>query len=209
MDKFKNKYRIPSARAAWWDYSNSGRYFITICTAGREHYFGEIINGEMMLSKIGEFASSCWLDIPNHFSFVKLGESVIMPNHVHGIVIIDNNFPDAVVVETLHATSLPPPPPSPPSPPPPPSPPSPPSPPPPPKNEKMMSISPKRGSLGSVIRSYKTAVTTNAHLIHYGFGWQSRFHDHIIRDDDEYKRISNYIANNPDKWNEDKFFTNE
>ena len=92
MDKFQNKYRIPSARAKWWNYSNNGLYFITICTAGHEHFFGEIVN-DMELSAIGKIALQCWLDIPNHFPFVKLDAFVVMPNHVHGILEIVNITP--------------------------------------------------------------------------------------------------------------------
>ncbi len=113
-----------------------------------------------------------------------------MPNHVHGIIEIVNT------AETLHATSVhaccvctaampmlesna--------------------------KNEKMAAISPKKGSLASILRSYKSAVTKEARKIDPNFKWQERFHDHIIRNDPEYHRIANYIENNPLKWGKDKF----
>ena len=86
--KFQNKYRIPSARAAWWDYGNDAAYFITICTAEHIHYFGEIHNGEMELSEIGKIALQCWHRIPNQFPFAKLDAFVLMPNHIHGILAI-------------------------------------------------------------------------------------------------------------------------
>lgn len=89
MKKYKNKYRIESARAHWWDYGWNGAYFVTICTQNRRHYFGEIRRGIMGLSENGIIAHQCWIDIPNHFPFVKLDAHVIMPNHVHGIIIID------------------------------------------------------------------------------------------------------------------------
>ncbi|NLU39960.1 MAG: transposase [Bacteroidales bacterium] len=95
-DKFQNRYRIPSARAAWWDYSQPGAYFVTICTHNRIHSFGEIINHQMNLSPIGEYAQQCWDEIPNHFPHAKLGAFQVMPNHIHGIII----------VETMHASSL-------------------------------------------------------------------------------------------------------
>ena len=88
-EKFKNKYRIASARLQNWDYRWSGAYFITICTAEREHYFGEIENGKMNLSNLGVIADIFWHEIPIRKPFVKLGEYVIMPNHIHGILIID------------------------------------------------------------------------------------------------------------------------
>ncbi len=100
MEKFKNKYRIPSARLAGWDYSRPGSYFITICTKNREHFFGEIKNHEMYLNEIGIIADKCWAKIPDHFENTLLGEFVIMPNHVHGII----NISDPAV-ETGHALS--------------------------------------------------------------------------------------------------------
>lgn len=88
-DKFRNKYRISSARLRNWDYGSNAIYFVTICTQNREHYFGEIADGQMNLSETGKMANRFWFEIPNHFPFVQLGEFVVMPNHVHGIIIID------------------------------------------------------------------------------------------------------------------------
>jgi len=106
-DKYQNKYRIPSARLASWDYSCNGAYFITICTASREHYFGRIINGQPQLSPQGKIANEYWSQIPYHFQFVLLDAFVVMPNHIHGIIVIDKPVNDITTgVETLHATSL-------------------------------------------------------------------------------------------------------
>ena len=69
----------------------------------------------------------------------------------------------------------------------------------------MASISPKQGALSTIIRSYKSAVTKHANRLGFENGWQTRFHDHIIRDNEEYKRIENYIINNLKNWHEDKF----
>src|SRR6056297_360165 len=88
-DKFKGKYRIESARLQNWDYGWNALYFVTICTKNRECFFGEIQDGKMEFSKIGEKAGKFWLEIPEHFPFVKLDVHVVMPNHVHGIIIID------------------------------------------------------------------------------------------------------------------------
>jgi len=90
-DKFQNKYLISSARLKNWDYGSNAIYFVTICTQNREHYFGEIANGKMQLSETGKIAQRFWFEIPNHFPFVKLGEFVVMPNHLHGIIIIDRS----------------------------------------------------------------------------------------------------------------------
>jgi len=71
--------------------SQNGFYFVTICAKNRKEYFGEIKNEEMVLNDCGEIANQLWLEIPNHFEDVKLDEHIIMPNHVHGIVILDND----------------------------------------------------------------------------------------------------------------------
>ncbi|GIV42929.1 MAG: hypothetical protein KatS3mg035_0052 [Bacteroidia bacterium] len=194
MDKFQNKYRIPSTRLQNWDYRWAGAYFITICTHNRKHYFGEIHNGKMELSHIGIIADILWYEIPYHAQNVELGAFVVMPNHVHGIIIItndnDNNNTVPVVVETLHATSLPPlrEPSS------------------EPKNEQMSKISPKPHSISTIVRSYKSAVTKHARRLGFEFQWQSRFYDHIIRNDEAFQKITRYINNNPINWKEDKFF---
>jgi hypothetical protein len=87
--KFNNKYRIESARLRHWDYGRNASYFLTICTQNRQCYFGNVINQQMQLTELGLIANECWIQIPNQFPFVKLGEYVIMPNHVHGIIVID------------------------------------------------------------------------------------------------------------------------
>lgn len=200
MGKFKNKYRISSARAPFWDYAWNAAYFVTICTKNRVCWFGNVVDGAMGLSAMGHIANSCWHEIPNHFPFVELGAHIIMPNHVHGIVII--NKPDdgrnvGRNVETQNFASLrniaprPSPPPSPPS-----------SKPDNPKNK----FGPQSKNLASIIRGFKIGVTTNARVINADFAWQPRYHDHIIRNHESFQRISNYITNNPANWQKDNFF---
>ena len=86
MDRFKGKYRIPSARASWWDYGANASYFITICTQNKLNFFGNVSDGFLVLSDIGSIAYNCWNEIPKHFPFVELGEFVIMLNCYYGIV---------------------------------------------------------------------------------------------------------------------------
>ncbi|HOX96875.1 MAG TPA: hypothetical protein PL066_00770 [bacterium] len=86
-------YKRKSIRKKHFDYRQSAYYFITICTDGREHLFGEIIDGEMILNDTGKIVEKCWLSIPRHFPFIKLGIFTIMPNHIHGIVTIDRWCP--------------------------------------------------------------------------------------------------------------------
>jgi REP element-mobilizing transposase RayT len=176
MTLFKNKYRSESIRLKGWDYRNAGYYFITICTHQREHYFGRVVAHEMGLSPLGEIAAQFWCEIPSHHAGIDLDEWIIMPNHVHGIVVIREH-----AVETLHATSLP------------------------HENAEMSAISPKAGSLSVVIRSYKSAVTRWAGLNGYqNFAWQPRFYDHIIRDETSLHNIRAYISGNPVKWETDR-----
>lgn len=195
--KFQNKYRIPSTRLQNWDYRSNAAYFITICTQNREHFFGKIKTGKMILSEIGIMAEKYWMEIPNHFIGIELGNFVIMPNHIHGIIIINN--PAAADVETLHCNvsiptidnvsptidNLP----NPDQP-----------------KSKMASITPKPGSLSVIIRSYKSVVSNTAKIMLPDFGWQPRFYDHIIRNARSYDNIQNYIQDNPKNWNNDEFY---
>ncbi len=88
--KFHEIYRIESSRLVNWDYSRTAWYFVTICTRDKKWSFGRVEQDKMKLSKIGEIAKTCWEEIPKHFDNVKLRSFVIMPNHVHGIIDIDN-----------------------------------------------------------------------------------------------------------------------
>lgn len=188
MDKFQNKYRIPSARLRTWDYGSNAAYFLTICTADREHFFGEIVNepvvkndsndnvetqciASLQPTVIGKLVESEWIKTPTlrPDMNLELGEFVIMPNHFHAILIIgDNNYNHS-------------------------------------DQSNKNQFGPQRKNVASVIRGFKSAVTKNAHIINRAFEWQERFYDHIIRDEPEYQRIVNYITNNPSNWKDDKF----
>ena len=91
MAKFQNKYRSESTRLRNWDYRWDAAYFITICTKDREHLFGRIADGVMHLSPVGAIADVLWYEIKNHTKNVELGEFVVMPNHVHGIIVLNGN----------------------------------------------------------------------------------------------------------------------
>ncbi len=182
MEKYQGKYRIPSNRLKNWDYSSPGYYFITICTRERIPYFGEIQNGDMRSFTLGKIAHHFWIEIPNHFQNAKIDNFVVMPNHVHGIVVIDLIVEPRDNVETQHAASLR-------------------------QRGKPTGSLLKPGSIATIIRSYKSAVTRWARQNGYqDFAWQSRFYDHIIRDENSLNNIRAYIAGNPLKWEIDEYF---
>jgi len=181
MEKFQGKYRIPSARWAAWDYGSNAAYFITVCTANRAHDFGEITDGAMRLTPLGQAAMDCWNEIPAHFPFVVLDAFVVMPNHVHGILVIDK--PGDQNVETQNLASLQKPPVR-------------------PRNK----FGPQSQNLASIVRGYKIGVKKFARQNNIPFAWQARYHDHVIRDAGEHRRIRQYIISNPKQWEEDKFY---
>ena len=206
-DRFQNKYRIESARADWHDYDD-GSYFITICTKNREHFFGEIVDGKIVLSDIGKFADEQFKNVSSHYPYAEIPLWTIMPNHVHAIVVIsacrdvacnvfeklttDNDACNISHAESIcsegdvaryvstNPTD---------------------------KNEYMAERSPKQGSLAAVIRGLKSAVTKYANENALDFSWQPRFHDHIVRDTPEMNRIADYIENNVANWKDDEFYT--
>src|SRR5690606_17468160 len=187
---YKNKYRIASARAPWWDYGWAAPYFITICTQDRENYFGEVINGSMRLSQAGLLADVLWYQIPHHAQSVELGAFVVMPNHIHGILIVTGGGGDRRDKACLVSTGVT-------------GDPAVPDPPLSPSQKRFRN--PGKNTVSSIIGGYKSAVTNHANRLGIPVAWQSRFHDHIIRDDAEYQRINDYIESNPKNWCRDKF----
>jgi putative transposase len=93
-------------RLPGFDYTTSGAYFVTICTYRKEPIFGEIINGEIQLNNIGRIVEYWWNDIPKHFNCVGIDEFVIMPNHVHGIVWINEYQNDRVGAQFIAPTDI-------------------------------------------------------------------------------------------------------
>ena len=201
-EKFHNKYRVPSARAPWHDYSG-GKYFVTICTKKMEHYFGKIVDGKMYLSALGKYADEQLRDVSSHYPYAEIPLWVVMPNHIHAVVIIDGDKTPhekrncdvssselSSPVETMCTSSLP------------------------QKTMRrktenvdlrMQSISKCRGLLSTAIGGIKSSVTRFANQNGIPFAWQPRFHDHIIRGTDEMNRIARYIENNVARWQADDF----
>lgn len=165
---FNNKYRIQTTRLQGWDYSSSGWYFITVCTRYHKRYFGEIQNGEMYLSELGHVVAGSWLSMTRVYEVLIMDAWVIMPNHFHCLIGIDN---------PVRATYQP--------------------------NAFKRMI---KNSVSSVINHFKGRVTKYANRENLPFKWQSRFYDHIVRNEEELKLIQQYIINNPKNWNNDKFY---
>ena len=181
------KFGRQSIRLKNYNYAANGYYFFTICTHEKQCFFGNIINGKMQLSQIGKIAQQYWSEIPQHSKYTYLDEYVIMPNHVHGIIIINNpNSPRRDVpwnVPTVDGEwDL---------------------------SQTMSKLSPKSESLSVIIRSYKSSVTRwsrrNGDDI---FLWQSRFYENIIRDEKSLNNIRRYIIDNPAKWIKDRNYVN-
>ena len=129
-------------------------------------WFGKIRQGEMHLSKLGKQVDSFWFKISEHYPSVEIDYYVIMPNHFHGIIILNN------YVGTGHAPSL-----------------------------------RKEHNLGNIVGSFKSAVSKWAHQNDFSsFKWQTRFYDHIIRNEKDLHRIRTYIKNNPLKWEVDEYY---
>lgn len=183
MKKFNDKYRIPSARLPHWDYSMAGTYFITICTHNKIHFLGDCQGGKMVLSTVGAIVQGFWYEIPKHFPLVELGAFVVMPNHIHGILILSppSHIPIDTDKDTDKGKD---------------------------KSEFYQRISPQAGSVSTIVRSFKSVCTKHIRQAFpdLNFGWQTRFWDTIIVNDLSFDNISTYIRENPQRWDKDKFF---
>ena len=185
MATFQNKYRIESARLESWDYSWPGWYYVTISTRDKTSCFGGVRNNLVCRSPLGDIAPNYWLEIPKHHANAEHDDFIVMPNHVHGIIILDGMQVGArpkdhrrdvqLNVSTNQTTRQ--------------------------ENATMANLSPCSGSLSVIVRTFKGAVTTWARDNGFGgFAWQERFHDHIIRNAADLHRIRTYVRNNPLKW---------
>ncbi len=181
MQQFQNKYRTQSHRLKNYDYSHYGFYFVTVCVKKFACVFGDVSSeGTMVLNGLGEVADNCLSAIPNHFPFVEVINSIVMPNHVHVIIHIkeNQNRKNSSIVETQNLVSL---------------------------QEHSNKFGPQSKNLASIVRGFKIGVTKYARNNNINSHWQSNYHDHIIRDEKSLKKIDEYISANPRLWKEDKF----
>jgi putative transposase len=200
VDRYKGKYRIPSARLKNWDYGSNAPYFVTICTDNKICYFGNVKEGKMYLSDLGQLANKYWLEIENKFPFVVLDHFVVMPNHVHGIINIDKPLftgrdaiyrvsntadnSDAINSDAINRVST---------------------------VRKIGGVTGNNNpmlheNLSRFMNWYKGRCTFEMRKINTKFSWQPRFHEHVIRNEEAYLKIAEYIQNNPLRWQEDKYY---
>jgi len=169
-----------SIRLKEYDYSQAGAYFVTLCVYDRECLFGTIVDGDMQMKEFGYIVAAEWIRTAELRSGIELAEYVVMPNHFHGIVVITNESDNrrGTACRALGAES----------------------------GMVEQFGKPVAGSLSTITRSFKAAVTRriNAYRDTPGMQvWQRNYHEHIIRNDADYTRIAEYVAYNPQRWVED------
>jgi putative transposase len=173
---FKNKFRVASTRLGHWDYGWPGFYYVTICTQNMVCCLGEIKDNNVYLSEVGKIVFAELLKTPELRPYVKLDDFIIMPNHIHVIFEIqeDKDF-DVDGRDTARHVST---------------------------ERKFGNAQPK--SLSSIIGSFKSAASKHCHEKNLDFQWQINYYEHIIKNDEDYARIKEYIANNPINWVKDE-----
>ena len=174
-----------SIRLQQYDYTQSGFYFIAICTHNRFCLFGAIDNHTMRFTEQGEIAVACWSVIPDHFSIIELDEFIVMPNHVHGILRVGDFRGTACRAPTTGAATT--------------------------TTAFEQFGVPVSGSIPTVIRSFKSAVTKGINDLSQSSArcvvWQRNYWEHLIRDEVELQRLREYIRNNPVHWVSDQLYS--
>jgi len=189
MDRERRTIRLSE-----YDYSNEGAYSITVCVHGRLCLFGEIANEKTILSRYGSIVQRCWDQLTDHYTGIELDTFVIMPNHVHAIIIITDDIVvkrDGVPIIPVGAGLKP----------------------------ADMPVMPfvgagfkpaptgtKRHGLPEIIRAFKTFSAREINRVRNAPGrpiWQRNYYEHIIRKGDEYRRIKRYLLENPANWSQD------
>ena len=181
-----------SIRLKGYDYAQEGLYFITICCENRICRFGNIENGEMILNEYGKIAHHEWVKLSERFPNFELDAFQIMPNHIHGIIVLNTVGATLAVAQNdektqndIIAQND--------------------------ENDIRAGVNPAP-TLFDVVGAYKSLVANGCLEIYktrnetMGKLWQRNYYEHIIRDEQSYQNISNYIINNPVNWAEDKFY---
>ncbi len=184
------KHHRRSIRLKGYDYSQPGLYFVTVVTQDHKMLFGDVVNGKMVLNKFGEIVRNEWLKTAEIRKNIELDEYVIMPNHIHGIIVIVNNDGDMVRRGTMHrrgtmrrapTTTV---------------------------HQNIEQFGkPTSNTIPTIIRGFKSTVTKQINKIRNMPGiavWQRNYWEHIVRNEIELNRIRKYIIENPKKWNDDR-----
>jgi REP element-mobilizing transposase RayT len=168
-----------SVRLPGYDYAWPGWYAVTICAHERQALFGEVVDGEARLGPAGEIVRAEWLRTAALRPELRLDAFVIMPNHLHGIIVIDEATEARSATASASASHA--------------------------GNELAAFRSPA-GTLGAVVRGFKAATTSRIRGLWSQLDarvWQWSFYEHIIDDEDDLAHIREYIANNPRAWEDD------
>ena len=201
-----------SIRLRDYDYTQNGAYFVTICTHEKRCMFGRVVTDEMVINEWGRIVQSCWDETPAHFPMVELDAFVVMPNHVHGVIVIVNdgtgmvsktivNDGRGMVSKTIMddgrgmisktimddgtgmACHAP---------------------------TKREFSKPIAGSLSTIVGAFKSAVTKHINRLPNPPDhpiWQRNYYEHIIRHEKSLNQIRAYVANNAAQWTQDSLFT--
>lgn len=167
-----NIHKRKSIRLQYFDYSTSGAYFVTMCIKNMECVLGNIVHGETVLSCVGEIVYKYWNELPIYFDNVSLDEYVFMPNHMHGIVIIENEYGDH---NRCKGGVTPP-------------------------QRTTPQRKPTLGQIVAYFKYQSTKTINKIHNTPCKPFWQRNYYEHIIRNDTDLNRIRKYIINNPSKW---------
>ncbi len=173
-----------SIRLKGYDYTQPGAYFVTICTQDRQCLFGEVVEGEMLLNDAGNIVETEWRSLPQRFPGIQTDTFVVMPNHIHGVILVGARFiapmrvnPGAInrnegaINRNEGAIN---------------------------RNEGAINRAP---TLGDIVRAFKAV--TSRRIRQQGctaFAWQRNYYEHIIRNEQTFVRVREYIANNPRQW---------
>jgi putative transposase len=183
------RYGRRSIRLKGYDYTRDGAYFVTVCTQDRAHFFGTVVDGEMHSNAYGREVANCWLWLAEQYPYVLLDEWIVMPDHIHGIVVITDGmnsdepcrggsrtaqtrtaspagFVNGPNVGMNHSGSIP----------------------------------PKRKPLGHLIAAFKTVSTKRVNDFRCTPGaklWQRNYYEHVIRNGESLQAARRYIVDNP------------
>lgn len=192
------RHRRRSIRLKGYDYTQPGAYFVTICLQERTCLFGDVVDGKMALNVYGRVAHTLWERIPRHFPRVQSDAFVVMPNHVHGIIVIVGDtggrgeaFPDitcaderGIGLESVLATQGD------------------------AENASPLHVGPPPGSLGAIVGNFKAVAARRINRVRKTPGvpvWQRNYYEHIIRNERELDAIRRYIEHNPARWEQDRY----